>query len=233
MEAVILAGGFGTRLSHLIKDVPKPMAPVCGKPFLTYIVEDLKNKGITRIVMAVGYMQEKIIDYFGTNYDGIDILYSSEDTPLFTGGAIKKALNQCTDENIFILNGDTFFNVDLKNMMNEHKKFKIDLTIAVKYMENFDRYGTVNLDGTKIIGFEEKRPLEKGLINGGIYIIKRNLLNLIQKEKFSFEIDILEKKVGEIKINSFESQGYFIDIGIEEDYKKANSEISQFFKNIK
>ena len=95
MEAIVLAGGFGTRLAHVVSDVPKPMAPVCNRPFLRFILDDLQAKGIERVVLAVGYKQEVIRDYFGAHYRGMQIVYSSEDTPLFTGGAIKKALQSC------------------------------------------------------------------------------------------------------------------------------------------
>jgi D-glycero-alpha-D-manno-heptose 1-phosphate guanylyltransferase len=228
MEAIILAGGFGTRLSHIVKDVPKPMAPVNGKPFITYVIKFLIEQGVNKIVMAVGYKKESIITYFGEKYAGCEIAYSDEDKPLFTGGAIKKALRQCTNKNIIILNGDTFFEVELKKMLESHKNNCADITVACKPMKSFDRYGTVNIKNERIVGFNEKVYMESGIINGGVYIVKRNLLEDIKKEKFSFETDFMEKNVLKRRVCAFLSDGYFIDIGIEKDYYKAQEDFKRY-----
>lgn len=218
MEAIILAGGFGTRLKHVVSDVPKPMAPINDKPFLEYIFEDLNKKGVTNVVLAVGYMKEKIEEYFKYQYKNIEISYSEENSPLGTGGAIKKAVLKCREENIFIINGDTFYDVDLEKMRKFHIENKSSLTIAVKEMENFDRYGSLIIENNKIIKFEEKKPMSKGKINGGIYLIKKNTFQGIEEESFSFEKEILENEKTEKY--AYESNGYFIDIGIPEDYYK-------------
>ena len=225
MEAIILAGGFGTRLKHVISDVPKPMAPIGDKPFLEYIFEDLNKKGITHVILAVGYMKEKIEEYFKNQYKSIEISYSEEDVPLGTGGAIKKALFQCKEENIFIINGDTFYNVDLEGMEKFHIENKSSLTIAVKEMKNFDRYGSLVIENIKIIKFEEKRPMGKGKINGGIYLIKRSIFQGLEQESFSFEKEILENE--KIEKYAYESNEYFIDIGIPEDYYKFIEEVKE------
>lgn len=224
MEAIILAGGFGTRLAHIVKDVPKPMAPVCGVPFLTYIIDDIMNKGVKKAILAVGYKKKIIEDYFKDKYYTCDIEYSDEDKPLFTGGAIKKALNKCKDENVLVINGDTFFDVDLEDMLNFHIQNNADITVACKKMFDFDRYGTVNIEDGRITEFKEKVFIEEGIINGGIYIIKKDLLNCMQEEKFSFETDFMEKEVCNKRIYAFLSDGYFIDIGIEKDYYKAQED---------
>jgi len=221
MEAVILAGGFGTRLSHIVSDVPKPMAPVVGQPFLKYILDDLIAKDITRAVMAVGYKKESIMTYFGQSYNGCEIVYSDEDMPLFTGGAMKKALRKCREEHVFVINGDTFFDIDLQDMASAHIKNKADLTIATKEMENFERYGTVIIENGRIVEFLEKQRTKYGMINGGIYLVKKDLLSFVAEDKFSFETEIMEKKVREMKIYAFPSKGYFIDIGVPDDYVKA------------
>lgn len=218
MEAIILAGGFGTRLKHVVSDVPKPMAPINDKPFLEYIFEDLNKKGVTHVVLAVGYMKEKIEEYFKNQYKNIEISYSEENSPLGTGGAIKKAVSKCREEDIFIINGDTFYDVDLEKMKKFHIENKSSLTIAVKEMENFDRYGSLVIKNNKIIKFEEKKPMLKGKINGGIYLIKKNIFQGIEQESFSFEKEILENE--KIEKYAYESNGYFIDIGIPEDYYK-------------
>lgn len=226
MDAVVLAGGFGTRLQHIVSDVPKPMAPVCGKPFLEYVLRCLKKNGIDRVILAVGYKEEVIRSYFGSSFSGMDILYSSEDTPLFTGGAIRKALRLAEEGPVFILNGDTYFDVDLQAMLAFHLEKKAALTIASKKMTFFDRYGTIESDNGRITAFLEKRPADEGDINGGIYLMDRHLLDGIGREAFSFEKDVMEEKVGEIPMYAFASDGYFIDIGIPEDYYRAGKELT-------
>lgn len=227
MEAIILAGGFGTRLSHIVKDVPKPMAPVANSPFLEYILDYLKKNNITKVILATGYKHDIIENHFGNFYKGIDIRYSVEDKPLFTGGAIKKALSICSDENVFIINGDTYFDVDLIKMKKAHTEKKAQITVATKKMYNFNRYGTVDVNNDRITKFIEKKPKEQGLINGGIYCINKEIFNTMDEEKFSFEQDIMEKKVFDLQIYAYVSDGYFIDIGIEEDYYKAQEHFAK------
>ena len=220
MEAIVLAGGFGTRLSTVVSDVPKPMAPINGRPFLEYLLDDLNEKGISRVLLAVGYKKGIIKNHFKEKYKNIDIIYSDEDIPLGTGGAIKKALTLTKDEDIFIINGDTFFDIDLKEMYQFHKKNSSKLTLAIKEMEKFDRYGSLILEGNKIIKFEEKKYIDKGYMNSGIYLIDKNLLIQEKKESFSFEKEILENENFQIEKYGYKSEGYFIDIGIPKDYYK-------------
>ena len=223
MEAIILAGGFGTRLAQVVKDVPKPMAEVAGKPFLVYIVEDLITQGVDRIVMAVCYKKECIMDFFGSNYHGAEIAYSVEDTPLFTGGAIKKALEQCREERVLIINGDTFFSVDLQKMRQFSLERGETVAIAVKEMVDFDRYGEEELDSTqKVVAFYEKAPCDRGWINGGIYDLKADCLR-DYPTKFSLEQECFPKLLQAGKIAAFPSAGFFIDIGIPEDYDRAQT----------
>lgn len=220
MEVIILAGGFGTRLQAVVSDVPKPMAPINEKPFLEYILDDLKMKGITKVILAVGYKKEIIKNYFKEDYKGIKIKYSEENSPLGTGGAIKQALFYCETNDVFIVNGDTFFDIDFIEMQKKHQENQNDLTIAIKEMENFDRYGTIVIKNEEIVKFEEKKYREKGWINGGIYLLKNNLLENNKNITFSFEKNILENENIGIKKGIFKSEGYFIDIGIPEDYYK-------------
>lgn len=219
MEAIILAGGFGTRLQSVVKDVPKPMAPINDKPFLEYVVRYLITNGVNHIILAVGYKKDSIINYFKDKYWGVPIDYSVEDTPLFTGGAVKKALSKCCESSVFIVNGDTYFSVNLKEMYDNHIKNNADLTIAVKQMNNFDRYGTIEIeDNKKIRCFKEKRYCKTGLINGGIYCLKSKILSQITDGVFSFEKDYMEKFYQKDKMYAYISNGYFIDIGVPEDY---------------
>lgn len=228
MEAVILAGGFGTRLQKVICDVPKPMAPVAGKPFLSYLLDQLDRQGCTHAVLAVGYKREVIQNFFGPRYKDISLSYSVEGKPLLTGGALKKALQMVTEDAVLVLNGDTFFGVDFSKMMDFHYQAHSDATLAVKELNNFSRYGTVLFDDNyRITQFVEKKACRRGFINGGVYTLNRTLFDDISQDKFMMEKDFLEKYVDSKMFNAFPCDGYFIDIGIPEDYEKANKEFSK------
>lgn len=223
MEAIILAGGFGTRLRTVVSDVPKPMAPLndAGRPFLSVLLEKLAADGVTHVVLSTGYMSEVIERFFGNEYAGVRIDYSVEETPLFTGGAVKLALSRCQEETVFVLNGDTYFDVKMNEMCQFHADARADFTVAVKKMHDFDRYGTVEVQDGRIVSFREKRYCEDGWINGGVYCLRRSLLTDFPLTKFSLEKDFMEKKLTEMKMAAFPSSGYFIDIGIPEDYALA------------
>ncbi len=215
---IILAGGKGTRLSSVISDVPKPMALVKGKPFLHYIFSYLQKQQIKQVILSVGYLSDVIIQYFGDKYLGIEIKYVIEKEALGTGGAIKYAFEQI-DEAAYVINGDTFFNIDLKQLAYKHA----DAVIALKPMEKFDRYGAVELDNNgRISHFLEKKYCEEGLINGGIYFIQKSVFDKIQTpDSFSMEKNIFEKHANDLKIQGKIFTDYFIDIGIPEDYHLA------------
>ncbi len=226
MEAIVLAGGLGTRLQSVVSDVPKPMAPIGAKPFLEYILKYLKKNGINRIVLSVGYKWETIKKYFGDTFDGMELVYSVEDEPLGTGGAIKKALRNIKEQEVYIINGDTFFDVDLQKLVLPNDS-KIILTL--KKMYNFDRYGCVESDDNGyVIDFTEKEFREVGNINGGIYLVKKDLLEAYTlDDKFSFE-EFMQKEYVNLKISSKVFDSYFIDIGIPEDYVKVQGEIGKY-----
>jgi D-glycero-alpha-D-manno-heptose 1-phosphate guanylyltransferase len=326
-EAIILAGGKGSRLKGVISDRAKPMAIVNGKPFLEHLLKKLEDNGIRKVVLAVGYKYESIVDYFGWRFGKIKLVYTLEETPLGTGGGIVLGLPETKNPNVLIINGDTFFDLDLKLMINHHLKLKCDVTMALKDMPTPDRYGTVStddlndmawlkrerderairkterirdeeleavrkeeikeydewlsqktlgdvlereepdeenaddkskddkdkdqaarqddegekkridltalrldaVDATKVVRFKEKQKgLKRGFINAGVYIIKKKLLyDKKMGDEFSFERDFLERSVGKIFISGFISDAYFVDIGIPEDYAKANED----FKN--
>lgn len=218
MEAIILAGGFGTRLKHIVADVPKPMAPMddAQTPFLSVLMDKLIRYGFKKIILSTGYMHDKIEGYFGDSYHGARVIYSEEKTPLLTGGAIKKAISCCEEENVFVLNGDTFFDVDFAQMKREFEECGAVISIAVKQMKDFDRYGTVVLEGKRVCAFREKQHQLSGWINGGVYCLRKDLLSAAE-DKFSFE-QYLESHVQRLKIASYTSDGFFIDIGIPDDY---------------
>ncbi len=223
MQAIILSGGFGTRLRSVVSDLPKPMANVLGKPFLEYILDELNDYHFDKVVLAVGYKKEAIMDYFGNSYKNIKLVYSIEDEPLGTGGCIKKALSYIDDPYVFILNGDTMFKIDFIKMAKLNC-----LSIACKHLYNFDRYGEVKISNQKIIGFLEKTYVQQGYINGGIYYMPKNIFDAYQlPTKFSLEKDFFEKYMKELNIQAFLSDDYFIDIGIPEDYLKAQEDFKK------
>ncbi|GDX53372.1 D-glycero-D-manno-heptose 1-phosphate guanosyltransferase [Bacteroidota bacterium] len=228
--AIILAGGFGTRLKSEVKDLPKPMAPVNGKPFLEYVLKYCSANGITKCILSVGYKAEVIQNYFGNKFLNIELKYCVEENPLGTGGAINASMKIADAEELLILNGDTFFNVSVNEMYSFHKKNNSDLSIALKPMKNFDRYGIVNNEKDfSISGFEEKVFRKEGNINGGVYIADKKIMNHFpSSEIFSFEKDFLETKIGQVKMKGFVFDNYFIDIGIPEDYQKAQNEFIRF-----
>ena len=222
-EVIILAGGLGTRLKNIIADIPKPMATVANNPFLKYIFDYLILHNINRVVLAVGYKYEYIYNYFGDKYQDIELVYSVEEEPLGTGGGIRLAVDRLKSDEFFIINGDTFFNVDLLAFDKFAKSSNSDLSLALKPMKSFKRYGSVELESDRVLSFKEKQFVKSGLINGGIYFCNKSILNSFSVgQKFSFEKDLMEKILDKKTLTGFVSDTYFIDIGIPEDYAKAN-----------
>ena len=230
-EAIILAGGFGTRLSHVVSDVPKPMAPVYGKPFLTYLIDRLIDAGIRRVILATGYKHECIESYFGTSYRGIEIVYSQETTPLFTGGALLQAAQKIQSEDFVVLNGDTLFDIDLQKLYDFHVQNHANLTIALRQVADTSRYGSVTCTNDNIVAFKEKaESIGAGDINGGIYAINREwLMNQNLPTKFSFEKELMQPLAGDPSFYGLRFNNYFIDIGVPEDYYRAQEEFKNLF----
>jgi D-glycero-alpha-D-manno-heptose 1-phosphate guanylyltransferase len=226
-EAIILAGGLGTRLRDSIGDLPKPLAPINSLPFLHYLFDYLKNQNIQSVVLSVGYHWEMIQKEFNDEYLGIQIKYAVEKEALGTGGGIKLALELIDGENCFVLNGDTYFDIVLNDLKEFHFLEQSECTIAAKHLTDFERYGTmdINTNGT-VTAFLEKEPKQKGDINGGIYCLNKSILNSFPaKNKFSFETDYLEPNAGTKKIKAKVFVNYFMDIGIPEDYTQFGKDI--------
>jgi D-glycero-alpha-D-manno-heptose 1-phosphate guanylyltransferase len=224
MEAIILAGGMGTRLREIISDLPKPMAPVNGKPFLFYVLKWLKSYNVDKIILSTGYRSESISEYFGESFYGIPLEYSVEQKPLGTGGAVRFALQKSYSENVLVLNGDTYFPVQLDKFFMFHSNLQNQFSICLKPMKDFSRYGSVECAGDNVIRFNEKKFCSDGLINGGIYIINRFFFESLQlPEMFSIEADVLERQTGSSLLKCMIFDEPFIDIGIPEDYMKAGT----------
>jgi len=243
-EAVILAGGLGTRLQKVVGDLPKPMADINGKPFLAYLLNFLIEQGIGKVILSVGYRHEVIKSYFKDRYNTLKIEYSIETEPLGTGGGIKKAAGLTGSEAVFVLNGDTFFNISLEKLLQFHRANRSDLTIALKPMRQFDRYGCINVnEENRITGFSTKGESVSGgeekqykapstqhpapsTINAGIYLLNKSLFDeLSLPEKFSFETDVLKRYYADKRFYGVVFDKYFIDIGLPEDYEKARDEL--------
>lgn len=228
-ECIILAGGLGTRLQSVVSNVPKCMAEVAGKPFLSYLFDYLQKNDFDHVILALGYKSEIVLQWLDGVIYPFSVSYVIEEDPLGTGGAIKLAFGKVQGDKSFVFNGDTFFEIDTDNLLEFHKKNNAVISLALKPMLDFDRYGSVDLDEEqRIIRFNEKQHCKKGLINGGVYIINKELFaRLGLPEKFSFEKDILEAHLLDILVYGCQQDRYFIDIGIPSDFEKANQE----FKN--
>jgi D-glycero-alpha-D-manno-heptose 1-phosphate guanylyltransferase len=230
-EAVILAGGFGTRLSSVISDMPKVMAPVNGRPFLDYQLAYLAFSGIKRVIMAVGYKHEMIMQHYGDRFGNIRIEYSIEQEPLGTGGAVKQAFKITQNSPVLVLNGDTFFEIDLSKFHDFYRRRDAKIIMAIREVDDVGRFGAVEVewDG-QITRFHEKSDMrDKGKINGGIYLIDKNFfLNLDLPNKFSLEKDFFEKVYKQQNIYAMTCRRYFIDIGVPDEYARTKDDFSYF-----
>ncbi len=229
--AIILAGGFGTRLKSVVSDVPKPMAPILEKPFLTYLLRYLSSFQLKHVVLSTGYLSSVIENYFGNNFNGIKLSYSIEEEPLGTGGAIKKAMQLVQDENTLVLNGDSFLDIDIVAFSKFFSQNDFEGLLACRAIENAGRYGTIKVDKNRIIEFKEKTGTnESGIINGGVYLLNKEhyLKKTPSSSSFSIEKDYFEQFHQHCKFGAYLCNSYFIDIGIPEDYLKAQNEFKEF-----
>lgn len=233
MDAIILAGGLGTRLSSVVHDIPKCMAPVAGRPFLYYLLRYLSNYPISKVILSVGHLREHILAWVDSCHKEFPftIGFAIEETPLGTGGAIQLAMKQVESSEAIIINGDTFFDVDLNLLLHQHRASCTSLSIALKPMSDFDRFGNVILgEDSRVLKFQEKQYCESGLINGGIYIINREHPFFIGlPEKFSFERNVLESPNNLGLISGFSHERYFMDMGVPDDYARINDDFKTYF----
>jgi D-glycero-alpha-D-manno-heptose 1-phosphate guanylyltransferase len=230
-EAIILAGGFGTRLRTVLPDLPKCMAPIHGRPFLEAMLHYLWGEGIEHVILSLGYRSQVIMDYIRNHHAGSEISFVVEEEPLGTGGAIAMALDASADDQVFILNGDTYFNANLHALEQFHNQHHADCSMLVKPMQDASRYGTLETDAHhRVTRFREKEPGSSGLINGGVYLLNRNRFPAPTiGHRFSFEQDYLSAMVVTHRFFAQEQDCYFIDIGIPADYDRAQAEWSVFF----
>lgn len=227
-EAVVLAGGLGTRLRAAVPELPKCMAPVAGTPFLSFVIDALRLQGIKRFIFSLGYKAQVIEAYLAAFYPTLDYATVIEDEPLGTGGAIQLALSKCETEDVLVANGDTIFKINLWGFEKVHAENRSECTLALKPMKNFDRYGVVTIEKNRIISFKEKQFYTEGLINGGVYLLnKRRFLQRKLPQTFSFETAYLQRFASEKVFFGSVQEGYFIDIGIPEDYAQAQKDFQK------
>jgi len=224
MDAIILCGGKGTRLATVVSDVPKPMAPIHGRPFLDYLIAYVQRSGlVSRLTFATGYMGEKV----SAHYADLGARFCQESAPLGTGGAIMNVLRSLDVSDPFIvMNGDSFIDADLAELHRRHQANARAASIALFNIADSARFGTVTLDGERIIRFEEKsgRPVP-GLINSGIYLLSHRVLQpwLDQPRAISIETEVFPSLTAAGSLYGFATGQRFIDIGLPETYAAASS----------
>jgi D-glycero-alpha-D-manno-heptose 1-phosphate guanylyltransferase len=228
MDAVILCGGKGTRLASVVSDLPKPLAPVAGRPFLDYVLDYLLNtRSVRRIVLATGHLADKVEKQYGSTYCGIPVVYSREETPLGTGGAVLNALRQHSLSDPFLLlNGDSFIDADLNDLLAAHTSNAARLTMALHEVADSGRFGTVELSGSKVTAFLEKTGLTtRGLINSGVYLLNLSTLSAWENrgEAFSLEVDMIPALLGAQDVYGVKSGKRFIDIGLPDTYAMCSN----------
>jgi len=228
MQAIVLAGGLGTRLRSVVTDLPKPMAPVAGRPFLAWILDRLVQAGFERVVLAVGHRHQTIQGHFGPAYRGIALDYSVEEQPLGTGGALRLAAGRIGSWPVFVLNGDTYLDLDYRAMLGAHLRGREQMSLAVCQVPDAGRYGALELQDGHVHGFLEKGRPGPGAINAGTYLLSQGVLDRIPRgEPFSFEQQLLVPEIGTIRPAAFATDGLFIDIGVPEDYARAQQLFAQ------
>lgn len=227
MEAIVLAGGLGTRLRSTVPNLPKVMAPVCGRPFLEILLRSLSAKGCQRVVLSLGYMADIVRNHIGARFEGIEVVYEVEETPLGTGGALRAAIERCLTDHALVLNGDTYLDLELGNVEALWQQVRRPIIVA-REVSDTSRYGRLLTDNGRLAGFTEKGLSGRGLINAGYYLLPRDVARSFPSAKaFSLENDFLVPAIPARQFEVFTTRGQFIDIGVPEDYFRAQTELSR------
>lgn len=226
-EAVVLAGGLGRRLRRAVPDLPKPLAPVGGRPFLEVLLTALGGRGFRRVILSLGYMAEKVVSCFGCRFAGMELVHEVEPTPLGTGGAIRRALARCREDHVFVFNGDTFLDLDTAGVEALWRRERAPVIVA-REVADAARYGHLEVRNGRVRGFSEKASPGHALVNAGCYLFPTDLLDGFPLgQAFSLEADFLPVAVIRQEFSVFISRGRFIDIGTPEDYARAESELAK------
>jgi D-glycero-alpha-D-manno-heptose 1-phosphate guanylyltransferase len=223
MEAIILAGGLGTRLRQVVADVPKPMAPIAGRPFLEILLSSLARKGFSRVILSLGFMAEKISSHFGARFAGMEIAYVVDTTPLGTGGAIRLAFEVCAQDYVFVFNGDSYLDLEVQSLKQRWQAMRHPIVVGKQVLDTL-RYGRLVTDGERVTCFAEKGIEGSGLINAGCYVLATDALAKFPLyQPFSIESDYFVPEVASAKVEVFVTEGIFIDIGVPDDYRRAQT----------
>lgn len=224
-EAIVLVGGLGTRLRAVVKDLPKPLAPVAGRPFLAWVLDQLAENGIRRVILAAGYMAECVVERIGNEWRGMKVDYSVESTPLGTGGAVRQACRMLSGEAVHVLNGDTYLRFDMKALVKATEASHAYLGMALAHVADTGRYGSVAVLDQRVVDFGEKSQRGPGYINAGSYYLTPAVIRMLPTDtEFSFEKDVLEPLAKAGRVCAFDQSSGFIDIGVPEDYQLAQKQ---------
>ena len=222
--AVILAGGLGTRLRPVLPGVPKVLAEVRGRPFLTYLLDQLEHYSLARAVLCTGYLAESVREKLGESYRSLSLYYSPEVQLLGTGGAVRQALAYCTSDPVLVMNGDSYVDVDLAGFFTWFRAGNLEAAMVLRRMPDTSRYGRVEAGaGGLVTGFLEKKASGgPGWINSGVYLLRKNvLLSLAEGQFSSLERDLFPWLASEARLYGYPTVGKFIDIGTPESYSSA------------
>lgn len=221
-QVVVLVGGLGTRLRGVVSDGPKPLAPVAGRPFLAWVLDQLATCGMRRIVLATGYMAGKVEEAIGQRWRGMSVEYSVENRPLGTGGALRNALPLLANNGAHVVNGDTFLRYSPQSLEDMTRRLGLAAGIALAHVPDAGRYGAVEVHAGRVTAFHEKGRKGAGDINAGCYFFTEAALQAMpSSERFSLEHDVLQEFSAAGNIAAFTQTSGFIDIGVPEDYRRA------------
>lgn len=224
MDAIVLVGGKGTRLRSVIADRPKPMAEVAGRPFLEWLLLILREQGVRRVILATGYMGDVVRAHFGDGHRWqMEVVYAHEEAPLGTAGALRNALPLVTTQQVLALNGDSLLPLDVARHLASHQQRRALCTLWLVHMDDCQRYGTVQVaDDGLLLAFREKAATQgPGLINAGVYLCERALLDTLPAgQPASLEIDVFPALIGHTLYGAV-GAGPFLDIGTPESYARA------------
>jgi len=231
-QAVVLAGGLGSRLGTLTAETPKPLLPVGGRPFLEWVIGNLARHGVADVVLTIGYRAEAFGEWLESRGESPDIRVTTfvEKTPLDTGGALA-LLGDELDEEFFVLNGDTLFDVPLGALAAELSGGRVAAAVALRTVDDTGRYGCVRLDGSLVTSFDEKGEAGPGLINGGVYALRRDVLADL-RAPFSIERDLMPRLVADRRLVGLPSESFFIDIGVPDSLEQAQQSVPRWWDDV-
>ena len=228
VTAAILAGGLGTRLRSVVTDRPKVLAPVCGRPYLTYLLDQLAAASVREVVLLTGHRAEQVRDALGDIHAGLRLIYSAEPAPLGTGGALRHALPHLSAPTIVLLNGDSYCDVDLEAFARFHRAASAGVSLVLVRVPDATRFGLVRVGRSgRVLRFDEKGTSQgPGWVSAGVYLIDRVLVAEVPPRPLSLERDLLPQWVAERRVRGFRCDGRFLDIGTPQSYALAE----QFFQ---